>query len=80
MTNISEAEADKDVKYHFISAIHSLYYVPKLEEVLGFLYEKLAENGILYIAIATGKYNEAIVFKTHTHTHTNKTKQNKTVG
>ncbi|XP_072045579.1 histamine N-methyltransferase-like [Amphiura filiformis] len=41
------ASAKEDEKYHFISAIHCLYHVQNLEEILGFLYDKLQENGIL---------------------------------
>ncbi|XP_072043394.1 histamine N-methyltransferase-like [Amphiura filiformis] len=48
MTSLKENE-----KYHFITAIHSLYYVHNLEEILGFLYDKLEENGILLTVLTT---------------------------
>ncbi|XP_072044376.1 histamine N-methyltransferase-like [Amphiura filiformis] len=54
-----------DVKYHFISAIHSMYYMTNPEEVLGLLYDQLEENGILLFVLAseksvTGRINPGI--------------------
>ncbi|XP_072045569.1 histamine N-methyltransferase-like [Amphiura filiformis] len=47
------ASAKEDEKYHFITAIHSLYCVTNPEEVLGFLYDKLEENGILLTVLTS---------------------------
>ncbi|XP_072044324.1 histamine N-methyltransferase-like isoform X2 [Amphiura filiformis] len=67
----------EDEKYHFITAIHSLYHVHNLDEALGFLYDKLEENGILLmvLGIDTGlfarvssiipsQYNRVVSFST----------------
>ncbi|XP_072030215.1 histamine N-methyltransferase-like [Amphiura filiformis] len=48
-------ELEKGVKYHFISAIHSLYHMTNPEESLEFLYDQLEENGILLFALASEK-------------------------
>ena len=44
-------------KYHFISAIHSIYYINNLEEALRNLYDMLAPGGILLIAVISGTYD-----------------------
>ena len=41
-------------KYHFISVIHSIYYLSNLEEALGCLHNMLAPGGILLIAVVSG--------------------------
>ena len=43
-------------KYHFISSIHSIYYMKDLKDTLQYLYDLLAPDGILLIEVATGKY------------------------
>ncbi|XP_072033095.1 histamine N-methyltransferase-like [Amphiura filiformis] len=43
----------EDEKYHFITAIHCLYYVHNLEEVLGFLFDKLKNNGIILMVLTS---------------------------
>ncbi|XP_072044375.1 histamine N-methyltransferase-like [Amphiura filiformis] len=48
-------ESGTVVKYHFISAIHSLFYMTNPEETLGFLYDQLEDNGILLIVMASEK-------------------------
>ncbi|XP_072043134.1 histamine N-methyltransferase-like [Amphiura filiformis] len=48
-------ESGTDVKYHLISAIHSLYFMTNPEETLGFLYDRLEDDGILIIELASEK-------------------------
>ncbi|XP_072018300.1 histamine N-methyltransferase-like [Amphiura filiformis] len=44
-------QQEKSLKYHFISACHSMYYVKNLNETLQSLYDMLALGGIILITI-----------------------------
>ena len=50
---VSELSAHSATGFHLITAIHSLYYEP-LESALQYLYERLANNGILVVALDSG--------------------------
>ena len=57
----SEAEGGKRKRYHFIHAIHSIYFAGDaiLETILD-LYESLEENGMLLISTITGTLGEEV--------------------
>ena len=42
-------------KFHFISAVHSLYYVDEPESAVSFLYDQLEDGGKLLIVMQDGK-------------------------
>ena len=46
--------AGKDVKFHFISSIHSVYHFSNPTKLLKFLLDQLEENGVLLLIIASG--------------------------
>ena len=53
-----KAKRDKEgdqTKFHFISAIHSLYYFDDLGKWLDYLYGLLEEGGLLMVMITAGK-------------------------
>uniref|UniRef100_UPI00358EE996 uncharacterized protein n=1 Tax=Myxine glutinosa TaxID=7769 RepID=UPI00358EE996 len=50
-----QKEAGTQPKYHFISAIHSLYYVEDHTDSIGYLYDCLEEGGILLIIVISGR-------------------------
>ena len=45
-------------KYHFISAIHSIYYMKDLKNTLDYLYDILEPGGILLVEVATGRQGQ----------------------
>ena len=49
-----DEEADQ-TKFHFISALHSLYYFDNLGKWLDYLYSLLDEGGLLIIFLTSGK-------------------------
>ncbi|XP_072022608.1 histamine N-methyltransferase B-like, partial [Amphiura filiformis] len=58
-------QEDNILKYHFISACHSMYYVKNLNDILRSLYDMLAPGAILLITITadyagTGKVCRAL--------------------
>ncbi len=48
-------------KYHFISLIHSIYYVNELESALKLLHGMLEPGGALLITIVTGGLNISLI-------------------
>ena len=42
-------------KFHFISAVHSLYYVDDLEGSLLYLYDRLLPDGMLLVILISGR-------------------------
>eukprot|EP00057_Strongylocentrotus_purpuratus_P032196 XP_786900.1 PREDICTED: histamine N-methyltransferase A [Strongylocentrotus purpuratus] len=46
-------EGDKPRKYHFISAIHSIYYAEDHKDTIRYLYDCLEEGGILLIIVVS---------------------------
>ena len=54
-----EKEEDTEpTKYHFISAIHSLYYAEDYADTVRYLYNCLEEGGVLLIVCVSGKFCE----------------------
>ena len=45
----------QDQKFHFISAMHSLYYVKSQAAAVDYLHEKLEEGGLLVIMMQDGE-------------------------
>ena len=45
-------------KYHFISAIHSIYYMKDPKNTLEYLYDILEPGGILLVEVATGRQGQ----------------------
>ena len=51
-----EKVGQKPAKYHFISAIHSLYYPDDYADTVKYLYNCLEEGGVLVIACMSSKF------------------------
>ena len=47
-------EAGDATKFHFISAIHSIYYVDDVDSSLMYLYDRLEPGGIMLVIIISG--------------------------
>ncbi|XP_072024607.1 histamine N-methyltransferase B-like [Amphiura filiformis] len=45
----AKVESGDTTKYHFISSIHSLYYVDDMEDTVKWLYEQLEDGGMMLI-------------------------------
>ena len=50
-------------KFHFISAIHSLYYVDDPQMAVDYLYNLLEDGGKLLIVMQDGKYLRNLIHK-----------------
>ena len=41
-------------RFHFISAVHSVYYLSDLESSLAYLYDRLEPGGVMVITLISG--------------------------
>ena len=50
-----EIAGKDEVKFHFISSVHSIYYVPDLEATMKDLYDRLEPGGVMMVIVVSGK-------------------------
>ena len=65
LQDYQSAAENQAARFHLISSVHSIYYVPDLKASLKDLYERLEPNGLMMIIQLSGR----LIIKTHHHIH-----------